>query len=111
MKAARAAATNDGGGACALGRMCDRHNGNSETGRHLTHWLQHSAHRGVDVAIDLRAEIAADRVDDDQLHVANLGNFLFEERKVNRQVERTPALFVMNGAHELHSLAIGTSRH
>ena len=44
----------------------------------FAHRLKDTSDRSVDVAIDLRSEVAADRVDNDQLHVANLGNLLVE---------------------------------
>jgi hypothetical protein len=69
---------------------------------------QYGAHIGRAVAIELVAEICRDRINLNQIDVADFHDLLTQQVKVLGKVERPIAFVVAHHLHDLDAIEIGT---
>ena len=90
--------------------VTDRH-GHPQPRRHLADRLQHGTCFGVAVAVDL-AEVGTDRIDDDQLDVADPGDRFLQLKEVRLEVEGAPALAILGSdrRNDIDLARVGSGR-
>jgi hypothetical protein len=71
--------------------------------------LQHAAHVGGAVAVDL-SHVGRDRIDGDHGHVANFGDLVAEQVEVALQREAAVAVLGADGVEDPYAVEVGVGR-
>jgi hypothetical protein len=79
----------DCGRSGALRRMRYGNNCDPEARRQLTERFKYTSYRGIDVRVDLRPHISRNRINQDHLRAAYVGDLALQQLKASLQVKGT----------------------